>query len=658
LDYLHKKELLLVVDSLEHLLTSVDLLAEILQKAPYVKILATSRERLNLRAEWLLDVPGLAYPADESPSGKADGEAIQLFLQHARRVSAGFAPSDESWPHIVRICQLLDGSPLGIELASPWVRLLPCERIAGEIQADLDFLSTSLRDASPRHQSLRAVFQHSWGLLSEGERAGAARLSVFCGPFRPEAAQAIAGVNPATILALTEKSFLNQNQSGRAYFHGILKQYASEALAVSPNAENPVRAAHSQYYAEFLSRRAGDLRGGRQTEAQAEIRAEIEDVRSAWDWAIEQRQNDILEQALEGLYLFYRGLGRFQEGLAAFSRAAAIQGLGEASPLLLAKLQARLADFHAWLSEYDAARDLARQSCMTFERQHALIEQAFVLDVLGRVAYWSGEYAAALQDLQSSVALYRQTGNVWGTAQALNDWANTLCSVQTDYSEAIPLYEESLALSRQIGDQAGIARALINLAAYEQAHQKNYAQARILYQEAATISQAIGNRQLLATALGNLGDVAYYCEAYEQALELLQDSLSIKRETGNRYSMLLTMNNLGKVNRQIGQLQEARRWYLQALQIACDLKSEVYIAVMLTSMAGLLVKEGETRQAAGLLQTALDHAGGDQDVINSAAKILAEAEAVSGAAMVAAGRQQGRGRRLEDVVAEVLAQRG
>jgi DNA-binding SARP family transcriptional activator len=655
MDYLQNKEMLLIMDSLEHLQGVAELLAKTLQKAPFVKILATSRERLNLQAEWLVDVQGLTYPQREAPVNIEDFEAVQLFLQNARRVSAGFTLSDENRTPIVRICQLLEGVPLGIELASPWVRTLSCEQVFQSIQRDTDFLTTSLRDVPSRHQSLRAVFQHSWGLLSDAEREGAARVSVFRSPFRLESAQAVTGIGPEVIQGLTDKSFLNQNQSGRIEFHGLLKQYLAEMLAALPQAERQVREAHGLYYAAFLDQHARDLRGWKQTQAQAEIQAEIEDVRAAWDWALRNLQVDAIERSLEGLYLYFRGQGHFQEGQEAFNRAVqAVRASGEPGCFLLAKLQSRQADFLAWLGDYDLARGLLRESLATFEAQQVQHEQAFAQDVWGRIALWSGEYNEALETLQASTALYRQSGDSWGTAQALNYWANTICYLQSDLTKAAPLYEESLALSRQSGDQAGIARALVNLAANEQV-QKKYAKARTLYQEAMTISQAIGNRQILAIALGNLGDVAYYCGEYDQALELLLDSLAIKRETGNRYSMLLTMNNLGKANLPIGQLHEARRWYIQALQIAQELKSQVAMAIIVNSIAGLLVKEGNACRAAELLQVALDHAGGDQDVVTSVTKICAEVEALLGAQTTATCRERGRGELLETVVAKLLA---
>ncbi|MBN1976088.1 MAG: tetratricopeptide repeat protein [Anaerolineae bacterium] len=654
-DYLREKELLLVLDSLEHLLEGADWLVDVLHRAPGVKILVTSRERLNLRAEYILDVPGLAYPAGEQAGSIADYEAVQLFLQHAVQVRADFGLSPENQPHVARVCQLLEGIPLGVELAASWVRTLPCEQIIQEMQHAPDFLATSLRDVPARHKSLRAVFQHSWKLLAEVEQKAVSWLSVFHAPFRDEAAQAVTGVEPATLLALSNKSLLSRRPSGRYDFHALLKQYAAEELAAFPGEESAMRESHCRYYVDFLQQRESDLRGGRQMEAQAEIGTEIEDVRVAWEYALASHELDAIARSLEGLYLFYRARGRFQEGRDCFGdAAAAVPVADEAGRFLQARLQARQADFHSWLGDYDAARALLQQSLTVFEPFQFQRECAFALEVLGRMAYYTGAYAQAQQHLQASVVLYRQVEDPWGAAQALNYWGNVVCSVETGYGEAMPLYEESLALSQQIGDQAGIARALSNLGAVEHCLE-HYPAARQLYHEALTISREIGDRQLLAIALGNLGNVAYRCGEYDQALELMQESLDIKRGLGNRPSMMYTMNYLGNTNRKAGHYHEARRWYDQALRLAHDLGATAFMSCVLASIAALLAAMGDAPRAAELIQVALDHADGDQDVIAAADQLRPVLEAEIGPQAVATCSGRGRGRPLEQVVAGILA---
>ena len=199
LNYLKQQEMLLVLDNFEHLFSSSGgdgsgpkLVLEMVRVAPKLKLLVTSRERLNLQAEWLLTLEGLPYPPAEAGFGEETFEAVELFVQSAQRVRPGFSLPGE-WPEVVRICRLLEGMPLGIELAATWVSMMSCAEIAQELSRGLDLLSTTLHDLPARHKSLEAVFDHSWQLLSEPERDLFKKLSVFQGGFSRQAAKEVAG---------------------------------------------------------------------------------------------------------------------------------------------------------------------------------------------------------------------------------------------------------------------------------------------------------------------------------------------------------------------------------------------------------------------------------------------------------------------------------
>ena len=185
LTFLAGKRMLVVLDNFEHLLQGARLLATLLDGAPGLKLLVTSQERLDLLQEWLLPLRGLPFPSDAHPAEAVETySAIELFVQRAVHVQPDFALTPDVYPAVQRICGLVDGLPLGIELAAPWVRLLPCAEIAGEIAKNVDFLATSSHHVPERHRSLRAAFKHSWGLLPDAERAVFQRLSVFRGGFR------------------------------------------------------------------------------------------------------------------------------------------------------------------------------------------------------------------------------------------------------------------------------------------------------------------------------------------------------------------------------------------------------------------------------------------------------------------------------------------
>ncbi len=228
---LRRRAVLLVLDNAEHLVPAVaEWLAELLPAAPRVKLLVTSRERLRLPQAWTLEIGGLPYPGPGQAGNPAEFPAVQLFVRAARRVRADFAPAPEDWPVIGRICRLLEGLPLGIELAAPWVRVLSCPEVAAELEGDQGLLASSERGVPERHRSLGTVFEQSWQLLNPRERDLLARLSVFATSFTREAAAQVSGASLADLAALVDKSLLRREGAGRYALHALLRQHAAEKV--------------------------------------------------------------------------------------------------------------------------------------------------------------------------------------------------------------------------------------------------------------------------------------------------------------------------------------------------------------------------------------------------------------------------------------------
>lgn len=231
--FLRGKELLLVLDGFEHLVEGASYLQDILRWVPDVRILLTSRACLGLTEEWTVHLDGLEVPPD-TPTRTEEAqatEAIKLFLDNARRVIAGFELTAENLPHVIRICRLVEGLPLGIQLAAPWVRMFSCRQIADEIERSLDFLQDPKGGRPERQQSLRATFEYSYNLLSTRERRLLRELSVFPGGLTPMAAQRVTGAEPLDLVSLVNKSLLQEVSAGRLSLHPTLRYYAAEKLA-------------------------------------------------------------------------------------------------------------------------------------------------------------------------------------------------------------------------------------------------------------------------------------------------------------------------------------------------------------------------------------------------------------------------------------------
>ena len=265
LDDVRDKQLLLVIDNLEHLPSGVDLLVEILTAAPRVKLLITSRERLYLQWEWILEVHGLDYPESEQAPQIEDFSAVQLFVQTARRLDTRFVVAAEQ-AQVIRICRLLEGSPLGIELAAAWVRVLPCVEIAQQLERNLDLLTSATADRPERQRSLRAAFEYSWNLLSLDERKACKKLAVFQSSFGLEAAEKVAGAPLTVLFALVDKSLLRRSTAGRFEMHGLLRQYISDKVnagefdaVLNTTPINLTQTRMAQYYLAYARRHQHDV---------------------------------------------------------------------------------------------------------------------------------------------------------------------------------------------------------------------------------------------------------------------------------------------------------------------------------------------------------------------------------------------------------------
>jgi predicted ATPase len=306
LDYLRRKELLLVLDNFEHLISpaALDLLCQILKQAPGVKLLVTSRARLNLAAEWLYDVSGLAYPSNDAHSTGATEAypAIQLFIQRAQRIRPGFGPDRADAAAVERICRMTEGLPLAIELAASWARALSPAEIAAELGRGMASLGSAARDLPERHRSLAAVFEHSWMLLPVQERAILAQLAIFRDGFDRAAAESVAGATRPMLQALVDRSLLRVSGQERYTLHPLVQQFAGEKLAQqSEEIALEARTHHAQHFATLVSRREHDFHGAHDRQALAWMLEEAGNIRGAWDWGVQQADTGLLEPFLESL---------------------------------------------------------------------------------------------------------------------------------------------------------------------------------------------------------------------------------------------------------------------------------------------------------------------------------------------------------------------
>jgi predicted ATPase/transcriptional regulator with XRE-family HTH domain len=334
ISHLRDKELLLVLDNFEHLLVLVDcvsLAIDILKGAPSVKLLVTSREPLQLQAEWVFEVRGMPVPALSELDGLETSSAVRFFIQRAKQACIDFELSAEDRNAVGQICQLVDGMPLAIELAAAWTRTLTCTEIAKEIQSNISFLATSARDVEERHRSIRATFDYSWKLLSDEEKQVLKQLSIFKGGFTREVAEYVTGADLSALSALVSKSLLNRIAPGRYDLHELVRQYSFEHLMKNEAAYVAANDRHSEYYSLLLQQRGSVFKGADQPTAASELASEIANLRQAWKWAGERGQAVQIGQAADTLFWLYEFRCDCREGVSLFGHVGNRLDVGNVS---------------------------------------------------------------------------------------------------------------------------------------------------------------------------------------------------------------------------------------------------------------------------------------------------------------------------------------
>ena len=302
LDYLREKPCLLLLDNFEHLLDGVELLIDILQAAPNVKLLVTSRERLNVQEEWVLALEGLAFPNDQAALPQESYSAVQLFVERARQAQARFS-LDDNTQAVQAICQAVEGMPLGLELAATWLRAMTCSQIAAHITSGLDFLTTPLRNVPERHRSLRVVFEQSWKLLSDDERAVLMRLSIFRGGFDLEAAESVARATLPLLAGLVDKSLVRLSPSGRYDLHELLRQYAADKLTDANEVRTTIQH-HFDYFLKMASSAEAHRFGSEQVAWYERLELELDNLRAALAWSVETENGLLLAGVLSFFFDF------------------------------------------------------------------------------------------------------------------------------------------------------------------------------------------------------------------------------------------------------------------------------------------------------------------------------------------------------------------
>jgi predicted ATPase/DNA-binding CsgD family transcriptional regulator len=528
LDYLRERKMLLVMDNFEHILDGAALVTDILQAAPQVRVLATSREKLNLHSETVFLLSGLRFFDQDSLGEVLEYDAIQLFMQSARRTWPEFAVQQNDLDDLALICRLTEGNPLGIELAAGWVEVLTLKQIAAELQQGIDILETDLRDIPERHRSIRSTFERTWRRLTGGERAVFSRLSVFRGGFTLSAAQVVAGANANLFRRLAQKALIQPEADERFGIHELLRQYGQEKLLQAQEAD-VTQQAHSTYYMDFMAARDADIKGRRQEAGLQEIRADFENVRKAWLWAVEHKQVDPISRALDCLVNFadmsFSELDAhmlLQQIISAFHPStdeaphlvwdqAVIRREGInfllGAEINVTTLETVLARMRKRDAHHEVARSLAVLSHYHGER--------------------IGNYAKATTCVEESLALWYSSGDAYYIAGALVSVGHTN-RFQHEVDRNLECLRECARIQREIGDYINLCSTL-GFLSWNLSFYGAFAEAESLQNETLVIQARLGKVPYYAFILGNMATLAFWRGDFKTANQLVQDGLDFAK---------------------------------------------------------------------------------------------------------------------------------
>jgi predicted ATPase/DNA-binding SARP family transcriptional activator len=560
------RRIMLILDSFEHLVDGADVLREILDGAPATTFLVTSRERLGLGAEWLITVDGLSVPASSNLETVAGASAVTLFQERARRADPTFLLSERNAGCVARICAALDGMPLAIELAAAWIRTHSCAEIESSILGGFDFLTTTGRDLPRRHRSMRAVFDHSWVLLTEREQQVFQSLSVFRGGFTAHAAGAIASASAGDLRDLADKSLLHRRPDGRYALHGLLRRYAAERLAESRSADD-VAGRHAAYFASLLALAEPGMKDSRQADLLVEVESEIDNIRAAWQWMVVHCDDRLIVKAVNGLCLFHDLRG----------------GIGEAWDVVVDALAA--------LRHVDTFGE-----CSTAARMCSI----------GLLAGWQARFAEILGRFELSESLMARSLALLSSLDAESQLAYRLdtqgmnANARGDQDEAIRLQQAALAESDACGDRLGVSLALNRLGgiAFDTGR---FPEAQVRFEQSLVVRREIGDWQGVARDYSNLGEVARLIGDFAEARRLLDNSVVLFRERGSNWRLVLPLENLGELCLCTGKVEDAEQFFREALAIVETLNEQRHVVIGMLGLGGVAIRRGEIERARGFV---------------------------------------------------------
>jgi predicted ATPase len=580
--------------------------AELLEGAPGIKVLATSRERLNLRGERVVDLAGLPVPKD-AVEDIMSFDAVRLFVERAHNVRSDFVLDEMNSQAVARICQLVEGLPLALELAAIWVRGLPLVDIVVGLEEGIELLASSSRDVPERHRSIRAVFERSWKLLSGEERTVMRKLSVFRGGFRSEAANQVAGAALGMLAGLVDKSLLRLMPSGRYDIHPLIHQYAQEQLAEDPEELVETRARHGEYHLA-LAKQLREKSWVRASEVQATFGEDVENIRAAWRRAVAEEQLEALELMSEPLGWWYRRVNRLLEAREDFTLA--IAALNEADP----RHHKALGTVHALncaicfhLGRADEAERSARLAIKLLSPLGETQGILSGLQVLGYMALREGGFTSAQEFFGEHLSLANTLNGLDhfnALARSLFDLANVAVATG-NYHEAEERYLEGLVAAREAGNSRWASDILRLLGILYLKVGRLDEAASYLDQSRALADLADSSRNI--SLYTDLARVALARGAFHEAWSLCQEALENVKSPGTHVAEIMLFSVMGQTAAVLGHSHEAWKYLVEGVRFGWQMGLTDALLEVLVYLSEFAADQGHTEEAFTWASVVLKH---------------------------------------------------
>jgi diguanylate cyclase (GGDEF)-like protein len=606
--YLRNKDLLLILDNPANADDLFTFLLRLVEIAPSVKVILATREKLGFTAGEVYEVSGFKC-FEPDPLADTVSDAERLFIHTARRILPNFQVHNDERNALRRICRLLDGMPLAIELAATWVSSYSLAEIEQEIDSNLAFLTTQRQDVDARHRSLTAVFDYFWNMLSTAEQKTLSRLAVFHGAFTEPAARFVAGASPFFLDALAGRSYLRAINHEFYEMHALLRRYALEKLRGNAELYHLTRELHCQYFLdEIRERHAAFVKGIVPPE---QLMIERDNYRLAWKWALENMLLTQIYDSLGGYHSYLHLTGNFKEGQLIFQdaieRVESLSGVTPEDGALLQKLTCtlhlRLSSFLNKLGVFNEATRAAKKS-VELARISGLkqVEAAGLLE-WGESLRHQGDYVTALALLNNALELARQENRSILVVDCLYA-LGAVAHYQTNLEQNRLYAEEALAISLSNADLRGQSRAY-NLLAIATEMEGKYSLAKAYYERSIQISQQTGDRLSASIPLINLASLLQFLGNYPAARRVYEEFLAIKQDLSDRPGEVWGLIYLSLLFHQLGNQSVAENYARQGLALAIEIGDRHNQATALTNLGHALLAQRAFEPASEVYRQAL-----------------------------------------------------